>query len=341
MNLEDIIEKKDIDEDAVDYDSDYEKKKKKGSKNKRRGEKNVVTDIAVELENTTKKQKKEDDLSVDVVKATQPEEQLDPVGNEISKGINCEADCVEAAELVEACEFDCESTETVVVAGSGLDKETRALYNEFLMLSKCKTSQDFTCNEDRDDLKNVTHLVVNVDDNMRAKRTTKYLTAILMGIYIVSTDWISACLSAKHKVLEDNFLVYGDTQGGTIPLYLYPHHVSSTKPIFDGFTFCMIPSMDPKIKLTMTKLLNLGGGRVMMEIASFLEESNKSQAEGDYYLLTDATSPETSRDEVKEMISSGSCFTAVTLLNRCWIVDSIASFDRYLGFDEYVVPTVV
>ncbi|KAJ1983805.1 hypothetical protein H4R34_001048 [Dimargaris verticillata] len=62
-----------------------------------------------------------------------------------------------------------------------------------------------------------THLVVEVDDErMATKRTKKYMVAVLRGCWVVSTDWVAACLRQRKRVSEDSFEVLGDSKT-TIP----------------------------------------------------------------------------------------------------------------------------
>lgn len=64
----------------------------------------------------------------------------------------------------------------------------------------------------------VTHVVTHVGDaagkeNMRSKRTLKYLLGVLKGAWVVSPGWVHACLNQGDPVEETLFEVCGDTQG--------------------------------------------------------------------------------------------------------------------------------
>ncbi|KAJ1982370.1 hypothetical protein H4R35_000325 [Dimargaris xerosporica] len=62
-----------------------------------------------------------------------------------------------------------------------------------------------------------THLVVETnEERMATKRTKKYLVAVLRGCWVVSTDWVAACLRQSNHVSEDAFEVLGDSKT-TIP----------------------------------------------------------------------------------------------------------------------------
>lgn len=56
----------------------------------------------------------------------------------------------------------------------------------------------------------VTHLLTEVDENGFCKRKTKYLQALLKGIWVVSFDWLVEIHKTKHWVDEIKFEVLGD-----------------------------------------------------------------------------------------------------------------------------------
>jgi hypothetical protein len=60
----------------------------------------------------------------------------------------------------------------------------------------------------------ITHVVCAVDENKLAKRTFKYLLGLLGGAHVVTSAWVTACLTAGAPVNEADYLVCGDTAGG-------------------------------------------------------------------------------------------------------------------------------
>eukprot|EP00300_Choanocystis_sp_HF-7_P001974 c11558_g1_i1.p1 GENE.c11558_g1_i1~~c11558_g1_i1.p1 ORF type:complete len:347 (+),score=68.41 c11558_g1_i1:1-1041(+) len=57
----------------------------------------------------------------------------------------------------------------------------------------------------------VTHVVTNCDEQGLARRTIKYATAMLMGQWILSFEWVEACIAHNYTVLEDSFECKGDS----------------------------------------------------------------------------------------------------------------------------------
>jgi hypothetical protein len=58
--------------------------------------------------------------------------------------------------------------------------------------------------------KNVTHIITNTDPRGIGRRTTKFATAVLLGKWVVSFDWVEACLQHNFLVEEEQFEVKGD-----------------------------------------------------------------------------------------------------------------------------------
>ncbi|KNE70598.1 hypothetical protein AMAG_15359 [Allomyces macrogynus ATCC 38327] len=60
----------------------------------------------------------------------------------------------------------------------------------------------------------VTHVLTDMDENKCARRTNKVIAACIHGAWVVSTEWLRACLAAKALVSEEPYEVQGDTKGG-------------------------------------------------------------------------------------------------------------------------------
>ncbi|KAJ3359104.1 hypothetical protein GGF32_009625 [Allomyces javanicus] len=60
----------------------------------------------------------------------------------------------------------------------------------------------------------VTHVLTDVDENRCARRTNKVIAACIHGAWVVSTEWLRACLAANALVPEEPYEVQGDTKGG-------------------------------------------------------------------------------------------------------------------------------
>lgn len=59
----------------------------------------------------------------------------------------------------------------------------------------------------------VTHVVASLNARGQARRTAKYLGALLSGAWVVGAAWAAACLEAGAPVDEAAFEAAGDTAG--------------------------------------------------------------------------------------------------------------------------------
>lgn len=61
----------------------------------------------------------------------------------------------------------------------------------------------------------MTHVICSLGPDAAARRTIKYLSALLAGAWVVSSDWAAACLAAGSPVGEGPYEAAGDTAGFT------------------------------------------------------------------------------------------------------------------------------
>ncbi|XP_037298227.1 putative leucine-rich repeat-containing protein DDB_G0290503 isoform X2 [Manduca sexta] len=85
--------------------------------------------------------------------------------------------------------------------------------------------------------KDVTHLVVGVDEDYKSQRSVKYMSALAAGKWIVSFEWVEKCLKAMRWVDEVKFEVL-DSTGEPGP----KRSRIAKRKLFQGITFyCMPP----------------------------------------------------------------------------------------------------
>ena len=164
---------------------------------------------------------------------------------------------------------------------------------------------------DVDSVEGATHLVVGTNDENRAKRTEKYLSAILLGVKIVNGGWVDACLGAQHRVPEGDYLVVGDSIGGRLPTVVI--RGDSRRPIFAGRRFYMNESLGDKFTAIVEKLIRHGGGEIV-EGQQF--SRGTSPRLRDVYTIVDAQRPSSGNDKENR---------TGPVLDKTWVMDSIAS----------------
>ncbi|KAL0304987.1 UNVERIFIED_CONTAM: BRCA1-associated RING domain protein 1 [Sesamum angustifolium] len=92
-----------------------------------------------------------------------------------------------------------------VLCGSALSSEEKCLMVEFAGICGATVFKFWN--------PNVTHVIAATDSNGACSRTLKVLMAILNGIWILTMDWIKACVEANHPVDEEPYEVNLDNHG--------------------------------------------------------------------------------------------------------------------------------
>eukprot|EP01018_Ginkgo_biloba_P040147 Gb_04292 [translate_table: standard] len=110
----------------------------------------------------------------------------------------------------------------------------------------------------------VTHVIAGTDENGAAKRTSKFLMAILEGKWVVNIDWIAACTKAGFPVDEGPFEVTHDVHG----VYTGPKHgrvlaAKKTRKLFKGLSFYFCGEFSPSSKTDLEALVMASGGEVL------------------------------------------------------------------------------
>eukprot|EP00124_Ichthyophonus_hoferi_P004528 Ihof_evm5s511 gene=Ihof_evmTU5s511 len=83
----------------------------------------------------------------------------------------------------------------------------------------------------------VTHLVAEATASGLAKRTSKYLAGVLMGKWIVTYEWMKACVTAGRWVGEVPYIVKGDAHGLDAPLKAVQSLSANNAPLFHDCCF--------------------------------------------------------------------------------------------------------
>ncbi|KAL7750832.1 28S ribosomal protein S10, mitochondrial [Sorochytrium milnesiophthora] len=109
------------------------------------------------------------------------------------------------------------SQKCITVTVSGIGDEGQQLKTEAaqLVASLRKSVPSRNVLSFTDDLQdNLTHVIVVEDENKCTVRTKKYIAGCVRGLWIVSIEWLRACVAAKQLVPEEAYEVLGDRSGG-------------------------------------------------------------------------------------------------------------------------------
>lgn len=125
----------------------------------------------------------------------------------------------------------------------------------------------FDCQFAKDFSKKVTHLVVypvkDEEGNVRAKRSVKYLKALLQGVYIVSYSWVLDSVVEGQIKDESHYIVDGDDYHLGTPTQMLI--TSGNHKLFHGMKFSVVGNVPP-VSFTMKdikELVTLGGGKYL------------------------------------------------------------------------------
>ena len=113
-------------------------------------------------------------------------------------------------------------------------------------------------------------MVAATDESGRAKRTMKYMCALLTGQWVVSPAWTQACLSSKSAVPEAVHEARGDDRGGS-PAAATSHRQrlrSGGAGIFAGLKMHLTGEFVRPSRAELEQLVQLGGGRMLRHAPS-------------------------------------------------------------------------
>ncbi|CAH1448695.1 unnamed protein product [Lactuca virosa] len=110
----------------------------------------------------------------------------------------------------------------------------------------------------------VTHVIASVDENGACRRTLKYLMGIIEGKWILTIEWIKACLEVKKPVDEQlyeiNLDVYGFTGGPKLGRFRL---LNKEPKLFNGLKFYFTGDFVASYKGYLHDLIIAAGGTVL------------------------------------------------------------------------------
>ncbi|XP_026733050.1 breast cancer type 1 susceptibility protein-like isoform X2 [Trichoplusia ni] len=108
--------------------------------------------------------------------------------------------------------------------------------------------------------KNITHLIVGVDEEKKSQRSVKYMCALAASKWIVAFDWVKICLQ-KKEVVNEEFFEALDSTGEPGPR----RSRIAKKKLFEGISFYCMPPFSVLDLETLKNMLVAAGGRVVNE----------------------------------------------------------------------------
>ncbi|XP_073274533.1 protein BREAST CANCER SUSCEPTIBILITY 1 homolog isoform X2 [Primulina huaijiensis] len=110
----------------------------------------------------------------------------------------------------------------------------------------------------------VTHVIASIDQNGVCRRTLKVLMGVLEGKWILSIEWIKACLNAKEFVQEQQYEITRDIHGIRDGPRLGRLRLLNKQPkLFNGCQFYFMGDFAPLYKGYLQDLVISAGGKVL------------------------------------------------------------------------------
>ena len=186
------------------------------------------------------------------------------------------------------------------------------------------------------------HVIVGgLDENGLARyRSRNFLLGILRGCWMLSTEWVDACVECGYLVDETEYEVKGDIyarggpeKGRKSSLSSYSHQDTTKQSLFGNLRVRIMRSTWPKDQMknyeAVEKVLLIGGATLLKDddrdaLLSIVFATKGSRGGGSSSASVSAASAVFSSDDQM----------GVNTVNYRWVFDSISHFEL-LDFDQY------
>ncbi|CAI9773294.1 unnamed protein product [Fraxinus pennsylvanica] len=147
-------------------------------------------------------------------------------------------------------------TKNLVLCCSALTDVEKEIVSEFAKLSRVTILKSWDLS--------VTHVIASTDENGSCRRTLKFLMGILEGKWILSVEWIKACMKSGEFVNEQHYEIGVDIHGIRDGPRLGRLRLINKQPkLFDGFKFFFMGDFEPSCKGYLHDLVIAAGGKIL------------------------------------------------------------------------------
>ncbi|KAG7542072.1 Zinc finger RING-type [Arabidopsis thaliana x Arabidopsis arenosa] len=144
----------------------------------------------------------------------------------------------------------------LVLSCSGLTVEEKTVITEFEELTGVTISKNWE--------PTVTHVIASINENGACKRTLKFMMAILEGKWILTIDWIKACMKNTKYVSEEPYEITMDVHGIREGPHLGRQRALKKKPkLFNGLKFYIMGDFELAYKGYLQDLIVAAGGTIL------------------------------------------------------------------------------
>ncbi|KAK6150097.1 hypothetical protein DH2020_017622 [Rehmannia glutinosa] len=182
----------------------------------------------------------------------------------------------------------------------------------------------------------VTHVIASTDENGACRRTLKYLMGVLEGKWVLSVQWIKACMGAGELVDEQHYEISIDIHGIRDGPRLGRLRLLNKQPkLFEGCTFFFMGDFAPSYKGYLHDLVIAAGGKVLNRkpvAGGQAISSNRCHAKT--FIIYSLELPDQSRpsngssilNQRRENAEALARSSGAVVASNTWIMNSIAGY---------------
>ncbi|KAK4418426.1 BRCA1-associated RING domain protein 1 [Sesamum alatum] len=181
---------------------------------------------------------------------------------------------------------------------------------------------------------NVTHVIAATDSNGACSRTLKVLMAILKGRWVLTMDWIKACVEANGPVDEEPYEVNLDNHGCHNGPRNGRLRASNNAPkLFDSLSFYFSGDFVLSYKDDLLDLVRVGGGTIIESTEQIVAQKPNPQTVSTTYVVYNHDHPqgclatESSSFVLKRLTDAELLAKNIgaQVIPHTWILESIAA----------------
>lgn len=196
--------------------------------------------------------------------------------------------------------------------------------------------------------KNTTHVIVSTYKHAACRRTVKVLKAILNGKWVLSLDWIKACMKAGQPVPEEHYEISqvgieahtgfnGPTKGRL-------NAINKAPKIFHGVRFCFGDQFESLERGILEDLVLDAGGIVLRKDELTSLHAELSSSGSSYIVVNEDFSPEWSEVDRKKVLEKRSdevvalkLISGFQVIGNASILDTIAACNSADELAKHVI----
>ncbi|XP_070549178.1 streptococcal hemagglutinin-like isoform X2 [Ptychodera flava] len=206
-----------------------------------------------------------------------------------------------------------------MLVGTNLTSQEMELLEYFANEIGSKLQSSFT-NE-------TTHVIVKTDSNLVCERTLKYFFGIAARKWVVSFNWILACVEEGRVIPEEQYEVCGDVVNGHNHKGPLKARLTTNKLLFQDYEICCVGSVLGISKDQLNWILQLSGADIITNPSLFSNDQSKK-----HVIIMDPDAD----DDMPDTIDCNS--KSVLVASIPWIFDSVSQYSLqlispYLLFD--------